>query len=176
MTCRVSVAGVDFDLDTIEGTDAYFAALRVQQDWKPWRDRGLLACFLSRWRGDPKRCRWCNAELPGRRTRWCSNECSLQYDRNHVWSVASHVRKREDHDRCVECEGFTPTEAYDAALHRGEMAYARRYRKLEVHHLTPILGRHGEIGCHHHQDGLRTLCLFHHYAAHHEGHQSKLFA
>lgn len=29
---------------------------------------------------------------------------------------------------------------------------------LEVDHVQPILGRHGQTGCHHHQDGLQVLC------------------
>lgn len=35
-------------------------------------------------------------------------------------------------------------------------------RSLEVNHKTPILGRHGEQGCHHHQDELEVLCHRHH--------------
>lgn len=29
---------------------------------------------------------------------------------------------------------------------------------MEVNHRVPVLGRHGENGCHHHQDGIETLC------------------
>lgn len=163
----VRLGTVEYDISTIDGTTAYYAALRVAHEWKPWMDRGLRACFLSRWRGDPKRCRWCDEPLTGRQRRWCSRECSLTYDRNHVWNVASRRRKTLDGDRCVECDGRTPAEAFELAIERGDYAHARRYRRIEVHHLTPILGRHGEIGCHHHLDGLRTLCGYHHVAAHH---------
>lgn len=29
---------------------------------------------------------------------------------------------------------------------------------LEVNHIEPILGRHGQNGCHHHLEGIETLC------------------
>lgn len=34
----------------------------------------------------------------------------------------------------------------------------RLERSFETNHVDPVLGRHGEIGCHHHQDGLEVLC------------------
>lgn len=34
----------------------------------------------------------------------------------------------------------------------------------EVNHKRPIVGRHNEAGCHHHQDGLEVLCHRHHVA------------
>lgn len=39
-------------------------------------------------------------------------------------------------------------------------------RGLQVHHLTPVLGKHAVTGCHHHLDGLETLCHEHHVEAH----------
>lgn len=33
-----------------------------------------------------------------------------------------------------------------------------RNHYLEVNHVVPIIGRHGETGCHHHQSGLEVLC------------------
>lgn len=33
-----------------------------------------------------------------------------------------------------------------------------RQRRLEVNHIVPILGRHGQWGCHHHLAGIETLC------------------
>jgi len=38
-------------------------------------------------------------------------------------------------------------------------------RSLEVNHRTPVLGKHAEAGCHHHLDGLETLCHRHHLEA-----------
>lgn len=35
---------------------------------------------------------------------------------------------------------------------------ARQAVQLEVNHITPIMGRHAEFGCHHHLEGLETLC------------------
>lgn len=37
-----------------------------------------------------------------------------------------------------------------------------RAHALEVNHITPVLGRHAEAGCWHHQDGLEVLCHAHH--------------
>lgn len=31
-------------------------------------------------------------------------------------------------------------------------------RRLEVNHREPVLGKHAQAGCHHHLDGLETLC------------------
>lgn len=44
--------------------------------------------------------------------------------------------------------------------HGAREAYQRALnaRRLEVNHKVPILGRHAEYGCHHHPDGLETLC------------------
>ncbi len=113
----------------------------------PSSDEAMLACTASTWQGDPKRCRWCDAELTGRRTRWCSDDCANEYGRNHWWSWASNHCKRRNENRC-ELEGC---DRYSA----------------ETHHKTPILGRHNETGCHHHQDGLEALCHEHHLEAHH---------
>lgn len=113
----------------------------------PSSDAALLACTASAWAGDPKRCRWCDGELTGRRTRWCRDECANEYARNHWWSTASVMAKKRDGWRCVECGSQIG---------------------LEAHHLIPVLGRHGESGCHHHLEGLVTLCATCHLDAHRE--------
>lgn len=113
----------------------------------PSSDAALLACTASAWAGDPKRCRWCDGELTGRRTRWCRDECANEYARNHWWSTASVMAKKRDGWRCVECGSQIG---------------------LEAHHLIPVLGRHGESGCHHHLEGLVTLCADCHLEAHRE--------
>lgn len=129
----------------------------------PSSDRALLACSASAWAGDPTRCRWCDGELTGRRTRWCSNECANAFGRNHWWSAASAAAKRRDSHRCVEC-GSGP-----GAIDTGEWASVRRKPvRLEVHHRVPVLGRHDKSGCHHHLDGLVTLCAPCHLDAHRE--------
>lgn len=112
-------------------------------------DAALLACSASGWKGDPKHCRWCDAELTGRRKRWCSDECSNWFGRNHFWTWARNAAARRDKYLCCWRDGC-----------------GKRY--AEVHHLTPILGRHALGGCHHHIDGLVSLCHEHHLRAHAE--------
>lgn len=110
-------------------------------------DEALRACSASTWAGDSKHCRWCDAELTGRRSRWCSDECANNFGRNHWWGFARNAALRRDNRKCVRCD---------------------ETRGLQVHHKKPILGRHGVTGCHHHLDGLITLCHVHHLAAHAE--------
>lgn len=133
--------------------------------WVSYGDKAAAECKASRWEGLAGLCRWCNGELPKRRQRWCCDECASEWNRNHWWTVASHRRKVMDGWRCVDCDGFKPEEAYEKAKRRSEER-AWRWRRLEVHHLVPILGRHGESGCHHHLDGLVTVCVFHHRIRH----------
>jgi hypothetical protein len=114
-------------------------------------DRDLPSCPLSTWGGDPCRCRWCDAEIPPRRRRWCSDACHREYEVNHWWVATRWAALRRDGYACVrpECPGES------------------RSQRVEVHHKVPILGRHGEGGCHHHLDGVETLCHPHHLEAHH---------
>lgn len=68
---------------------------------------------------------------------------------------------------CVECR-VDPRAAQTKALADGlESKLARRYIVLQVHHKTPVLGKHGVFGCHHHLIGLETVCLHHHLERHH---------
>jgi hypothetical protein len=84
-----------------------------------------------------------------------------------MWSNASRAAKKRDAYMCIECR-VDPRDARDRALAQALTAReARRYITLQVHHKTPVLGRHGIFGCHHHLDGLETLCLHHHLARHH---------
>lgn len=116
-------------------------------------DQHLILCTASAWTGAKRQCRWCDAALTGRKLRWCSNECANQYGNNHWWSAASEEAKKRDGYVCVEC-GKAGTD------------HGIGKRGLQVHHLSPILGRHGVSGCHHHLDGLVTLCKAHHLEAH----------
>lgn len=100
-------------------------------------DRAVRSCTMSTWEGDPKRCRWCDTPLRGRQQRWCSQECADSFGRNHWWTWASPAAKKRDGMACTIC-GST--------------------ERLETDHITPCLGRHSDSGCHHHLDGLRTLC------------------
>lgn len=120
-------------------------------------DAEYAACPLFVWDGTPTNCRACNKPLTGRQQRWCSKECSNVWGRNHWWSWARKAALRRDEDKCVRC-GSTGTD------------YGIGERGLQVHHKTPILGRHGETGCHHHLDGLETLCQRCHGLEHHGEH------
>lgn len=98
--------------------------------------------------GDPPRsCKLCAKPLSGRMRVWCSQACESDFYRNHLWSSAREAARArvavfDDPDgfgwRCERCSLLT--------------------LKPEVNHKTPILGRHGQSGCHHHQDGLEVLC------------------
>jgi hypothetical protein len=132
----------------------------------PSSDEALLECTASSWEGDPKRCRWCNGELTGRQRRWCG-ECGNEFGRNHLWSWASNAAKRRDNYQCVVCRR-DPREVYEEKLELGWVPReAHRFLILQVHHRVPVLGRHAETGCHHHLDGLETLCAHHHLERHH---------
>lgn len=120
-------------------------------------------------------CRWCGANLTGRRTRWCSDACSRAVGQNHDWSSARVAALRRDGNRCVRCgadgqwaEGhafwrvlrtMAPLADRDA-IHEALLVLieGERAHRLEVNHLVPIHGKHGQWGCHHHLDGLETLC------------------
>lgn len=100
-------------------------------------DRHIINCSLSLWTGGRNACRWCDAELEGRRTRWCSDRCARLYLKNHRWTDARKAARRRDKYACTECGSPGP---------------------LEVNHIVPVMGKHNVIGCHHHLDGLDTLC------------------
>lgn len=139
----------------------------MTENFRTWTLQLLPDCPLSTWEGDKTRCRWCNAELPKRRTVWCSDECSTAFSANHFWNVSSWAARRRDEQQCVICRR-DPLVVYEEMLAQGTPRYfARRYLILQVHHMTPVLGKHGEPGCRHHLDGLETLCLFHHVERHH---------
>ena len=91
--------------------------------------------------GKPGVCDRCEAELaPGRR-RWCSDECSLAYYRDHIWQYARNAALHRDKRRCVNgCEPDYVT-------------------PLEVDHIEAARGLHSKHACVHHLDNLRTLCV-----------------
>ncbi len=77
----------------------------------------------------------------------------------HVWTAANGFDLAGDRVtawRAWRAEMDRRCEPYTAA--RLVLDQALRAVQLEVNHLTPILGRHAEFGCHHHLDGLETLC------------------
>jgi hypothetical protein len=126
-------------------------------------DDELILCEASDWNGEPTYCRWCNKPLPKLRRRWCSDNCGNEFGRHHWWSWASAAAIKRDGDACVRCG----VKAANDAGGNWPRDRQGRLMRFEVHHKTPILGRHGESGCHHHLDGLETLCGDCHHDEHH---------
>ena len=121
------------------------------------QDAAVLRCTLSEWGGHPKRCRWCDTELPPKHRRWCSPECRSVFYANHLWTFARDAALKRDGFACVECgvlevKGPAPGGFAEMREGRGEWVH------LQVHHDPPVLGNHARNGCHHHQDRLITLC------------------
>jgi 5-methylcytosine-specific restriction endonuclease McrA len=131
------------------------------------------ACPLSRWQGAADRCRWC--DRPARESSpWCATACEDEYRTNHWWDLARHaVLSRDDH-RCRVCglgpdtvtvakltlRALIPMSPVEAArLWRTEAWWALELAcSVEVNHREPRLGGGYASGCHHHLDGLETLC------------------
>jgi hypothetical protein len=112
-------------------------------------------------------CAWCAAELPQRRRTWCSDRCGDLFWANHWWSVARSAAKRRDRYRCRRCGTRGPKRPARVA-HRTRTAYlaamrawraAKKTGRLEVNHIDPAAGRHGQLSCVHHLDNLETLCV-----------------
>jgi hypothetical protein len=89
-----------------------------------------------------RKCEWCGAPLTGRQRRWCCSEHGMLWYRTHIWSTARKVALKRDGYHCVR-EGCKNLD-------------------VEVNHKVPIKGKHAKNGCHHHTDGLETLCHEHH--------------
>ena len=130
------------------------------------RDALLAACSLAPPLAEGT-CAWCAAELPLRRRTWCSDRCGDAFWANHWWSVARTTAKRRDRYTCKRC-GTRGPKRPTVAAHRTRAAYLRAMRRwreqkkvarLEVNHIDPALGRHGQLSCVHHLENLETLCL-----------------
>ena len=129
------------------------------------RDALLAVCSLAPPRAAGA-CAWCGNELSPRRRSWCSDRCGELFWANHWWSVARAATKRRDRYRCARCGARAPKRPVRAkhATHAGYLAAMRAWRKekrtarLEVNHIVPCVGRHGELSCAHHLDNLETLC------------------
>lgn len=93
----------------------------------------------------PGVCDHCGNPLTGRRTRWCSDACSVVVFQAHDWNSARRAAKRRDNYRCVTCGA---TETVDKNLRSS----------LEVNHIEPRVGRGYGMGCWNHLDNLETLC------------------
>lgn len=120
-------------------------------------------------------CAWCGNQLPKRARRWCSRQCTDEFTRQHNWQWAREAALERDGGLCVTCrhDGTVPGEDVVhlfLVILSPRLTYADRQRsisyvrshaplwRLEVNHQEPVRGRHGTFGCHHHLDGLETLC------------------
>jgi hypothetical protein len=136
------------------------------------------ACPLSRWRGDESRCRWCDAPVREAGSMWCSTHCEDDYRRNHWWDLARLTALARDGERCVWC-GRGPATITEgklvlrALVPFGSVDTPRLWQSeawqrfevdctVEVQHIQPRHGMGYGAGCHHHLDGLMTLCHRHH--------------
>lgn len=102
-----------------------------------------LECPRSAWRGLPGRCRWCNSELEGKRTAWCSDVCHQEFELNHIFSEGRQVVLRKARWTC-EREGCAVRS------------------DLQVNHIDPVVGQGYHPSCYHHLDNLEALCRPHH--------------
>jgi len=98
-----------------------------------------------------KVCIWCKKELPKRRRKYCSDECSNQYFTNVIaplwWAHAVAMALKRAGNKCEECGSK---------------------EKLEVHHIIPLEQfeeRHNSEK--NHLDNLKVLCRPCHEIAHH---------
>ncbi|MEE3066611.1 MAG: HNH endonuclease [Actinomycetota bacterium] len=137
-------------------------------------------CTIVPYVGIPGVCNRCGEKLTGRKTQWCSAECSDKLTREHNWNWARKAARRRDENRCVRC-GEAPltrrrVERLDPTIWWG----AHRLKTigveiddplpdllvdvynwvihLEVNHITPRNGGGYGWGCHNHLNNLETLC------------------
>lgn len=138
--------------------------------------------------GDRLHCDLCGTDLPRTKAggiapgrRWCSRKCSDTYWGSHQWNVARDMALKRDDYRCVKCgsDGGTtfkcsmwrcqkPWPCDKAGQEETIRGYGRPIKrthtravvvgKLEVNHIEPRKGAGYNNGCHHHADGLETLC------------------
>ncbi len=85
-------------------------------------------------------CRWCGSNCPGRRTKWCSDECVYEYKIRSRPGIARAALRRRDKGICAIC---------------GINTYALRRHILDLHRNNPKsarkeikkLERQGFVGC-----------------------------
>jgi hypothetical protein len=129
------------------------------------RDMLLAVCSLAPPLAEGG-CAWCAAPLPPRRRTWCSDRCGDAFWANHWWSVARRTVKRRDKYRCTRCGTAAPKRPVKSSF-KTQAAYLKAMRtwraekrvaRLEVNHIVPCRGKHGQLSCAHHLDNLETLC------------------
>lgn len=110
----------------------------------------------------PGRCGWCGKKLRGRQKKWCSRTCDRAYVANHRWTQAkAAVKKDAAYYFCANANPFgmlfKSGDRVRGEWHGPEGCLVFT-QAPEVNHKSPIKGKHGTFGCHHHQDGLEVLC------------------
>lgn len=159
--------------------------------WPPTFDDLLLwRCELATWSGQGDRCRWCDARLPPRRRRWCSDFCAGEAVANHVWGAARERRLRMDSVAATVVTAYELVEARDGfppplesrPLERAVIRPPRRWYETraicqlcggsecanyapQVHH-RDVNANGYKVGCQHHLERLETLGHACHVAAH----------
>lgn len=114
-------------------------------------------CTLSKWTGEPERCRRCNRQLTGRSRKYCTKRCVRLWAQNH-WYRKARVACRQrfrvkcgcpnvrSHIACAKC-GTCEGQLKEMALW------------LECNHIKPKNGDDAVYSCVHHQENLEMLCL-----------------
>lgn len=135
-----------------------------------------------------KTCHYCGGPLKGRQQRWCSEACTWAVLNNHHWGYARPAALKRDNHTCQDCgihRDELPRTLRKPPYYDDQLTHSERWafeshliprqirpeghprihvwevkivRSLEVDHIVPVLGKHATPGCHHHLDGLRTLC------------------
>lgn len=97
----------------------------------------------------------CRQALPRRRTAYCSDRHAREFERNHVWFAARRAARRRAGYACERC-GFEPRSIRRDPVERRR--YARHALRLEVNHITPLVGAYRAVTCGNHQANLEVLC------------------
>jgi 5-methylcytosine-specific restriction endonuclease McrA len=123
----------------------------------------------------PGQCWRCGKPLPPRARRWCSMVCVTAWVTNHTWTMARDAALKRDRHTCQTCGAQTGWQCDCGEFFLGVWRYVWQARskhqnanpghrmtyvdaRLEVNHKTPRAGKGYDKGCHHHLDGLETLC------------------
>lgn len=112
------------------------------------------------YREDEKTCRWCGKKLSGRRTSFCSNECSQIYNDYTVWERGTSTLPYR-----IQCrDNFTCTECGEIRIYKNEHGIKIPIGiDLEVHHINLVSN-----GGNDHASNLRTVCKECHKRIHRE--------
>lgn len=101
---------------------------------------------------ESKHCRWCNKELSGRRTSFCSDECSRIYNNITVWN-----RTRDPYSlRILYRDNFTCQKCGEFHAFRNEYGVyiPTDDGELNVHHIVPVSMGGGDE-----PENLITVCV-----------------